>query len=194
MRRLFQRYSLWTQQRPLAAIPVSTGCILGVGDGLCQQLERAGYLKPKVKSQASQLPGEQPWWDLKRTARTVVYGWLWIGPSCALWYTWCLPRLVPMHKPTIRLVLAKVILDETLLSWWSYCSFLYGMTRLEGEDHQSGVDKVQKDFWKIYKADLMVWPWVQFANFWWVSPHLQSLVVSSCSIVWGCYLSSVQNG
>lgn len=206
---LLRRYSRWNERSPLIAVPVSTGIILGAGDVLCQGAEQLHPVKRNVSTQMGSKVAREvveppattrttdnlvPFrYDAARMLRMAFYGWFCFGPFCALWYTRWLPRLVPMKEPALKLVLLKVALDETLQSWFFYTSFLYTMTRLEGSNHEDALAKLRKDFWKLYSTDLMLWPWVQFINFWWVPPHLQSLVVSSVSVLWGAFLSSVQN-
>lgn len=190
--KLLRRYSTWSAKNPLIAIPISTGVILGSGDILCQFLEHH-HADGQAQNDSIVNKRKVRPYDLWRCTRMGAYGTFFLGPVCALWYTLWLPACVPMRGPSLLPVVKKVFLDETLASWFYYLSFLYGMTLLEGKSHIDGVRKLKKDFWTCYKTDLMVWPFVQFGNFWFVPTHLQALVVSMVSVFWGCFLSSVQN-
>ena len=187
---LIHAYNDYTERQPFKSITISSGFILGAGDLLMQIIE-----KYQNKQQISKGEKVEPFkFTFRRTLNMAMYGWAVFGPFCYLWYVKFLPWAVPMKaKPEFIPVTKKVLLDETLMSWTFYLSFLYGMKRIEGASHQEGVDKVKKDFMRVWVTDLMVWPWIQYANFWLVPIHMQAFVVNAGTVIWSAYLSMVSN-
>jgi len=62
---------------------------------------------------------------------------------------------------------------------------------MEGSDP---VEKWRSAFLPSYKANLVVWPFVQGANFAFVPLELRVLVVNVVSLGWNCFLSLVNSG
>ncbi|KAL4432324.1 hypothetical protein ABPG74_011083 [Tetrahymena malaccensis] len=168
-------------KKPFTSISLSTGVILGLGDVLEQYIEKKSTKAPKP-------------FELRRVLNMSAYGLTIYGPFCSLWYTKWLPSLAPLTPtPALKQLSLKILYDETLQSGFFYMSFLYTLTRLEGGSHQQGKDKVKRDFFRCYLADLAVWPWIQYVNFRYVPPHLQAIVVSTLTVFWGAYISYVQH-
>lgn len=84
--------------------------------------------------------------------------------------------------------LARVGADQALFAPVQLTCFLSSMAIMEGSDP---VEKWRHAFWPAYKANLMVWPFVQGANFAFVPFELRVLVVNvvslgehSCCQIW----------
>lgn len=191
-RRLLHRYNTWSGESPFIAIPISTCVILASGDVLCQSLERF-IAKRHLKDDSIVKKRELLPYDPIRTGRMGVYAFFALSPFFALWYTRFLPALVPIKKPSFKLVTKKVLWDETVGSMYYYFSFFYVMALLEGRSSHDGIENIKENFMTAYKTDLMVWPFVQFGNFWFVPTHIQPLVISVVSVFWAAFLSSIEN-
>ena len=181
--RLAGKYNNLLERKPRPTTIISTGIILGTGDILMQAFEQRKTIK-KFK------------YEPKRTACMAAYGSIVFGTFSYYWYCKWLPQMVPVGAaaiPTLKQTCAKVALDETLQSWFAIGTFLPIMTLLEGGSMLEAQSKLKKDFWTIYKTDLMFWPFVQFLNFKFVPNHYQALVVSTISVFWGAFLSYVQH-
>ncbi|CAE8698392.1 unnamed protein product [Polarella glacialis] len=188
MWRSFSRYSRWVKEKPWVAIPVSTALTAGTGDVLCQLMECSSLaMKPRLADDETHKK-----FDVARVQRMMAYYFFYGGPLNALWYSKILPALVPMAVPTVGLVVAKVAVDETIFSGWCIASYLYGITYIKGTDHEGCLEMLQHNFMRVYLMDISFWPWIQFASFWWVPPHLQFAVVSVGGVFWSWYLSFVQ--
>lgn len=70
------------------------------------------------------------------------------------------------------------------------CMFLSSMAIMEGNDP---VEKLKKTWWEGYKANCMVWPAVQVANFSIVPLQHRVLVVNVISLGWNCFLSIINS-
>ena len=177
--RLFRKYDKFAEERPFLCTITSLGTIMGLGDVLMQKIE--------------QLQNREQLFSKSRAFFMTIFGSFIYGPFAAVWYVKFLPAVAPMPpgQPSLAQVTKKVVLDETIESWYAHITFLYGMTMLEGGTRQEATAKLKKDFWRIYKADLMVWPFVQFANFYFIPIHLQAVLASVVSVFWAAYLSYV---
>jgi len=57
--------------------------------------------------------------------------------------------------------------------------FLSSMSIMEGSDP---LHKLRNGYWTVYKANLMLWPWVQAVNFTFVPLRHRVLVVNVVSL------------
>ncbi|KRW99861.1 hypothetical protein PPERSA_10980 [Pseudocohnilembus persalinus] len=212
---LLQKYNYLCEKKPLITISISSGFILGLGDGLMQILQ---FYKQKKQSDNQQiqenlnnienlhlsksnqiqlnLQRQSFKLDKQRTLNMAIFGWFFLGPLSYFWYCRLLPKMVPVSPNTQisnKQLFQKIFYDETIMSLAYYTTFLYVMTRLERKNHSEGIEKVKKDFFTCYKADLLYWPFIQFVNFRYFPIHLQSVAVNVASTLWGAFLSYVQN-
>ena len=67
------------------------------------------------------------------------------------------------------------------------------MTRLQGGNHNDGIQKTKKDFLRVFIMDQKMWIGAQLINFYFVPVHYQIIVVSFVNVIFGAYLSFVQN-
>lgn len=82
-------------------------------------------------------------------------------------------------KNTKVTLAARVVADQTLFTPTHLFVFLSSMSVLEGTDPK---EKLQKSFLGAYKANLMLWPWVQGVNFAFVPLEHRVLVVNVVSL------------
>jgi protein Mpv17 len=92
---------------------------------------------------------------------------------------------VNLSTPT-RTTLARVAADQLLFSPTNLLCFLSTMSYLEGA---SVTDRLRSTYTTGLKANWMVWPWVQLANFGMVPLEHRVLVVYVVALGWNCYLS-----
>ena len=82
-------------------------------------------------------------------------------------------------RNTKATIVARVVCDQTLFTPTHLFVFLSSMSVLEGTDPK---EKLKKSFWGAYKANLMLWPWVQGVNFAFVPLEHRVLVVNIVSL------------
>lgn len=99
------------------------------------------------------------------------------GPAATTWFG-ILQRHVVL-KSTTTTTLARVAADQVLFAPVQLTCFLSSMAIMEGSDP---VEKWRQAFGPAYKANLMVWPFVQGANFAFVPLDLRVLVVNVVSL------------
>ncbi|KAJ9194473.1 hypothetical protein DTO166G4_2409 [Paecilomyces variotii] len=156
----------WYQARlakqPILTASVSSAILFGSGDVLAQQLvDRRGLEKH----------------DFARTGRMALYGGAIFGPAATTWFGF-LQRNVVL-KSTRATLIARVVADQGLFTPTHLTAFLSSMAIMEGTDP---VEKWRSTFWQSYKANLMIWPWVQGVNFTFVPLEHRVLVVNVVSL------------
>jgi protein Mpv17 len=87
-------------------------------------------------------------------------------------------RHIVLRNPKLTLV-ARVCCDQALFTPTHLFVFLSSMSVLEGTDPR---EKLRKSFLGAYKANLMLWPWVQAVNFSFVPLEHRVLVVNVVSL------------
>ncbi|KAJ5096412.1 hypothetical protein NUU61_005768 [Penicillium alfredii] len=115
--------------------------------------------------------------DFARTGRMVLYGGAFFGPVATTWFG-ILQRHVVL-KSTKTTTLARVAADQMVFAPLQLTCFLSSMAIMEGSDP---MEKWRSTFEPSYKANLIVWPFVQGANFSFVPPELRVLVVNVVSL------------
>lgn len=110
---------------------------------------------------------------------TVVF-----GPAATKWYQF-LQKRVNFESKT-QTTVARVLADQTIFASTNMAVFLSTMSLLEGGSPQ---EKLKKSYIEGLKANWMVWPGVQAANFSIVPLEHRVLVVNIVSLGWNCYLS-----
>lgn len=110
------------------------------------------------------------------------------GPAATTWFKF-LQNNVNL-KSTKATIAARVVADQTLFAPTNMFMFLSSMSIMEGTDP---VEKLKKTWWPGYKANCMVWPAVQTANFSIVPLQHRVLVVNVISLGWNCFLSIINS-
>ncbi|KAJ6084620.1 hypothetical protein N7486_011420 [Penicillium sp. IBT 16267x] len=148
--------------------------LFGSGDILAQQaVDRRGLEKH----------------DFARTGRMALYGGAVFGPAATQWY-----RILQRHinlKSRVSTAIARVAADQMVFAPIQLTCFLYSMAIMEGSDVQ---EKLRHSWEPSYKANLLVWPFVQAVNFTFVPLELRVLVVNVVSLGWNCFLSLLNSG
>lgn len=99
------------------------------------------------------------------------------GPVATAWFG-ILQRHVVL-KGTASTTVARVAADQMLFAPIQLTCFLSSMAIMEGTDP---IEKWNSAFAPAYRANLMVWPFVQGANFAFVPLELRVLVVNIVSL------------
>jgi protein Mpv17 len=106
-----------------------------------------------------------------------LYGGAIFGPAATTWYG-ILQRHIVL-KSTTSTTIARVAADQVLFAPVNITCFLSSMAIMEGNDP---VEKWRSAFIPSYQANLIVWPFVQGANFAFVPLELRVLVVNVVSL------------
>lgn len=106
------------------------------------------------------------------------------GPAATKWYQF-LQKKINFESKT-QTTIARVAADQTIFASTNMAVFLSTMSYLEGGSPQ---EKLKKSYLTGLKANWMVWPGVQAANFSIVPLEHRVLVVNVVSLGWNCYLS-----
>ncbi|KAI9103112.1 putative integral membrane protein, Mpv17/PMP22 family [Phlyctochytrium arcticum] len=159
-------------RRPILTQALTAGTLFGVGDLIAQQ----GF-------------GETTWsqHDWKRTGRLMTYGTLGLGPAIAVWYRF-LNANVQM-KSKIGTTVARMTADQFLFAPTNLVCFFTAMGLMEGKSTAEIKKKFQTTYLPTLKANFILWPPIQLANFYFVPLNYQSLVVNTVALGWNTYLS-----
>lgn len=180
---MFARYNHHLRNRPFVTNAVTTAVLFGVGDLLAQ-----GFFPAETPSDIT------PSYDYARTGRAMVYGGCIFGVAGDRWYK----LLQKVHAPvqlelkraqTVATTVTRVVVDQTCFSPCLVGVYFYAMLKMEGKSHEELMDKVRNNWWPTLKANWLVWPVVQLANFGIVPVEFQLIVVNVVSIGWNCYIS-----
>ncbi|XP_051754007.1 mpv17-like protein isoform X1 [Ctenopharyngodon idella] len=86
----------------------------------------------------------------------------------------------------LRMVLRKLLLDQTLAAPLAISAFYTGVSFMEGRD------EILKDwkekFLNTYKTGLTYWPFMQFLNFILVPPLIRTAFTGCCGFIWATFL------
>ncbi|KAJ5929843.1 hypothetical protein N7454_006793 [Penicillium verhagenii] len=168
------RYQAKLAARPILTTSISSAVLFGSGDILAQQaVDRRGLEKH----------------DFARTGRMALYGGAVFGPVATKWYG-ILQRHIVL-KSTVGTTFARVAADQMVFAPIQLTCFLSSMAIMEGSDVG---EKLRHSWVPSYKANLLVWPFVQGVNFTFVPLELRVLVVNVVSLGWNCFLSLLNSG
>jgi protein Mpv17 len=106
------------------------------------------------------------------------------GPAATKWYG-ILQKHINFRTQT-QTIIGRVLADQTIFASTNLFVFLSTMAILEGGSPQ---EKLKKSYFSGLKANWMVWPPVQAANFSIVPLEHRVLVVNVVSLGWNCFLS-----
>ncbi|KAJ5233275.1 Mpv17/PMP22 [Penicillium citrinum] len=155
-------YQAKLAKSPILTSSITSAVLFGSGDVLAQQaVDRRGLEKH----------------EFARTGRMALYGGAVFGPVATKWFG-ILQRHVNLNS-TLTTTLARVGCDQFLFAPVQLTAFLSSMAIMEGT---SPLEKWHHSFLPAYKANCMVWPIVQSANFAFVPLELRVLTVNVVSL------------
>ncbi|CAL1602001.1 unnamed protein product [Knipowitschia caucasica] len=131
---------------------------------------------------------EQVNWTQTRNVAIVAFSFH--GNLSFFWMRF-LERTFPGNS--FRIVLRKLVLDQTIAAPLATSVFYTGLSFLEGKEDIT--QDWREKFLNTYKTGLMYWPFVQFLNFAMVPLYMRTPFTGCCAFVWATFLCfSRQNG
>lgn len=196
MRYLFTAYNSLLKKYPLTTNCISTGILMGLGDILAQ------YLFP-INQQSTIINLN---FDYTRTLRAIIFGSCIFGPVGHTWYKflgtkihwkcWNRKNNIDLFNFKLKSTLFRVIIDQIIfVPFICYPLYYSSMTLLEFKKPilKNLKIKFEEKWWITVKTNWMIWPFVQFGNFYLLPPHLRLLMINFVSIGWNTFLSYILN-
>ncbi|XP_056892793.1 mpv17-like protein [Takifugu flavidus] len=133
-------------------------------------------------------PRENIDWTHTRNVALIAFGFH--GNFSFFWMRF-LERRFPGNS--YRMVLRKLLLDQTVAAPLANTVFYTGLSFLEGKEDVTA--DWRKKFLNTYKTGLMFWPFMQFLNFTLVPLYVRTTFTGCCAFVWAIFLCfSQQSG
>ncbi|XP_071855090.1 mitochondrial inner membrane protein Mpv17-like [Apostichopus japonicus] len=167
----WRAYQQCLARYPLRTQGITSGCVLGVGDVLAQQLvEKKG------------LDGH----NYARTARQSFFGVIFVGPVVITWYK----LLERIYKGSGKLApLCKVATDQALFAPFIVSCFISYVAFGNGRTVPEVKSQLKADFVPTLLNAYMVFPPVQLFNFYILPLYYRPVVINIVSVFWNTYLS-----
>eukprot|EP00545_Synedropsis_sp_CCMP1620_P005473 CAMPEP_0119009514 /NCGR_PEP_ID=MMETSP1176-20130426/4410_1 /TAXON_ID=265551 /ORGANISM="Synedropsis recta cf, Strain CCMP1620" /LENGTH=245 /DNA_ID=CAMNT_0006962041 /DNA_START=1035 /DNA_END=1772 /DNA_ORIENTATION=+ len=166
-------YSRKLDSHPILTKSITSAVIGGSGDVLSQYIEARNEKRPLQ-------------WDLVRTSRFGLLGFVLVGPVMHYWYG-AIMRWFPGNSTSI--VAKRVMLDQFVCSPLFLPTFLSGLWVLEGKDADKLVPTLQHQLPTAIVANWSLWIPSQVVNFSFVSGKYQVLFSNFVGLIWNAYLS-----
>ncbi|XP_051562606.1 mpv17-like protein [Myxocyprinus asiaticus] len=141
------------------------GCLFAGGDFVHQCFSRKEHI------------------DWRHTRNVAVVAFSFHGNFNFFWMRF-LERRLPGNA--LRMVLRKLLLDQTLAAPLAISAFYTGVSVLEGRDDV--LQDWREKFLNTYKTGLLYWPFVQFLNFTFITPLIRTAFTGCCGFVWAVFL------
>ncbi|XP_054276113.1 mpv17-like protein 2 isoform X1 [Macrosteles quadrilineatus] len=155
---------------------VSSGLLMAAGDGVQQQIE---FYKKVHKKET---------YDWIRTMNMTIVGFA-LGPVQHFFYKY-IDFILP--KRTLKSVMKKILLDQTVASPSAICIFFYGLGLLEDGDFKEAHKEMKQKFLTIYMMDWIVWPPTQYLNFAYLPAKYRVVYVNFITMLYDVFLSYVK--
>lgn len=189
------------------------------GDSARADAERDGLLRrvEQRERQLAEAAGAWPHWlNAQRVGVVSLWGFTFGGAPMVAWYR-ALDRMVPVHPPTLRSVLTKVVVNQTTASpvmnslffgfvifWGRVVGLDTGLARKKGagaEEEQQLLsvseallqwkEKLRQELWPTTVRAGMAWGPAHVVNFFFVPGQFRVLFLSCGLVFWTAYLSIV---
>ncbi|XP_035033461.1 mpv17-like protein [Hippoglossus stenolepis] len=148
------------------------GCLFAGGDLVYQLLSRRDNM------------------DWSHTRNVAVVGFSFHGNFSFFWMRF-LERRFPGNSA--RMVVRKLLLDQTIAGPVATSVFYTGVSFLEGKEDI--FEDWRNKFLNTYRTGLMYWPFMQFLNFALVPLFVRTTFTGCCAFVWAIFLCfSQQSG
>ncbi|XP_055708093.1 mpv17-like protein 2 [Phlebotomus papatasi] len=128
-------------------------------------------------------------WDRARTLRMGATG-ITVGVVCHYWYNF-IDNFLPGRS--LKLVLKKVLLDQTIGSPLVISTLFITLGVLEGNSSREILDEMKQKFIRLYTAEWIIWPPAQIINFLWLPSKYRVLYDNTISLGYDVYTSRVAN-
>ncbi|KDP44472.1 hypothetical protein JCGZ_16305 [Jatropha curcas] len=143
------------------------------------------YVAADLSSQTIVKPDSETY-DLVRTLRMAGYGMVILGPSLHFWFNFVSKQF---PKRDLITTFKKIILGQTLYGPAMTVLFFSLNARLQGENNQEIVARLNRDLLPTMMNGVMYWPVCDFITFKFIPVHLQPLVSNSFSYLWTVYMT-----
>jgi hypothetical protein len=130
-------------------------------------------------------------YDAKRAFKFFALGGVYIAPVLHCYYVHLVPRITTSVGLTG--VMKKLAFDQTFFAT-SYLSVLFfNLNILDGKSASEAIDDVKKKMKPAMLANWKFWPFVNFANFYFVPVQYQVLWNNFFAMIFNSYLSYLHN-
>uniref|UniRef100_A0A673A0F9 Uncharacterized protein n=1 Tax=Sphaeramia orbicularis TaxID=375764 RepID=A0A673A0F9_9TELE len=121
--------------------------------------------------------------DWTQTRNVAIVAFSFHGNFSFFWMRF-LERRFPGNS--IRMVMRKLFLDQTVAAPLATSVFYTGMSLLEGKNDI--MEDWREKFLNTYKTGLMFWPFMQFLNFALVPLYVRTTFTGCCAFIWATFL------
>jgi len=175
-----EAYTKRLETHPLSTKAISSGFLVGLGDGLTQI-----FIEPDRD------------FDFRRIGSMTFLGTFLLAPTLHMWYGSLGSIVARFIPPTvgrfgdaggIKGVLAKLCLDQFAFAPVFVGVFISAIMTLEGRMSEIGT-VLANDWSKTVCVNWLVWIPSQIVMFSVVPLHLQVLWANGVGLIWNCYLS-----
>lgn len=125
-------------------------------------------------------------YDWIQALRFSLYGGLFTAPTLYAWIKLS-SRLWP--ATSLKTSIAKALVEQVTYGPAALVCFFFGMSLLEGKSVEQAKKEVEKKFLSSWKVGVCFWPVLQTINFRYIAEKNRVPFVSSCSLVWCCFLA-----
>jgi len=181
-------YKTMLVTRPLVTKSVTSSCIMGVSDVVCQQI--VSKANP-VEERSSKL-------DSTRTLHVAITGCLWSGPITHYWYIvleklyTIIAQVFNIQNAAVGLII-KLILDSTIFSSVTITGYFTMRSILEGTGLKGAGYKLKTRFLSTLFGAWRFWPLANAVNFWFVPIQFRVLYMNALSFFWTGWLTYVNS-
>ncbi|TKR62974.1 hypothetical protein L596_026867 [Steinernema carpocapsae] len=168
IRRFF--YRAYAPKNLLMTNTVTMVSLLGLGDYIQQRFQ-----------------GDK--WDWRRSVRFAAIGFV-IGPMNHQWYKYLDSRVVGKR---LKLVVAKKVAADFLISPVFASTFIAGVAMLEGKSVSVALKEYKSKFFHVLALDFCVWPPTQAINFAFVPASCRVLFISIVTLFHNCFMSYIKH-
>ena len=171
---MWARYTQLLTLYPLATKSVTVSGLCVVGDAISQAIAEPKLLQGKAS------------YDVPRTLRMAVFGFVISGPLNHAWYG-ALERAVP--GASLRANVVKTAADQLVFAPFILTAFFGSQELLAGKSVDAAVATVRGALWPSLQLNWCFWPAAQMINFRFVPPAQRVGFVSLCLVGWNAFLS-----
>lgn len=156
---------------------ISSGVLLGAGDGIQQGIEFTRGKNYTVN------------YDWQRTGRLFTVGLI-EGPPHHIFYT-VMDKVMP--GKSARIIVKKILADQIIAAPFFAITFFMGAGILEGKTSKEAWEEFERKFPAVYAFDWCIWPPSQALNFYYIPGQYRVLYVNAVTVIWDVFLSFMKH-
>jgi hypothetical protein len=131
--------------------------------------------------------------DFRRVVGMSLYGCVFVGPFSHAWHStlskWIqIPSSYPLHKQVLS-ACGKVAVDQAVAAPIFTTAFFFSRGCIDGHNIQGILANIKRDFLRVFKAGMMVWPSSQFVNLFFIHPMYRVLFSNVVGLCWSTFMS-----